>query len=174
MNDLQALNGKPRVLRVDGREYRFYPLTLDDMGDLQAWVESVSPDPFSLAHAQINGGRFTVDQGKYLLKTAMEMAARGAPKLGTDEADLLLQSPDGVKEVLYLSVRKGDPAFTRGDALALFRTITQNDVATLFRTSGLVDAGILGGADPDPKAPGSATPTPADGPPSTGGPSTTS
>lgn len=175
MNDLATLNGKPRTLKVDGRDYLFYPLTLDDLGGLQAWVDAQTPDPFALAHGQINSGRFTIDQCKFLLKTAMEMAAKGAPKLGTDEADLLLQSAEGVKEVLFLSVRKGDPGFSRGDAAGLFRKVTQGDVAALFRATGLVEAGVAAGADSDPKAQtGSPTPTPtADGPRSTGGGSTT-
>ena len=172
MNDLASLNGKPRILRVDGREYRFYPLTLDDLGELQAWVDSVTPDPFAIAHDQINSGRFTVDQGKHILRIAMEMSAKGAPKLGTDEADALLQSSDGVKQVLFLAIRKGEPTFTMADAVALFRKVTQADVAALFRKSGLIEAGITGGT-PDPKAPGGLTPTSTEDSLSTGGKSTT-
>jgi hypothetical protein len=156
---------------VGGKEYRLYPFTLDDLGELQAWVNSVTPDPFALAQEQIASGRFTVEQGKYLLRVAMEMASKGAPKIGTDEADYLIQSTDGIKEVLYLTIRKGDPKFTREAADGLFRQVSQSDVASVFRASGLEEAGIVGAVD-DPKAGGSPTPTAGESP-STGGPSTT-
>ena len=173
MNDLASLNGKPRILKVGGREYRFYPLTLDDQGDLQAWADAAAPDPFAIAHEQINSGRFSVEQGKFILRTAMELATKGKPKLGTEEADALLQSPEGVQEVLYLAVRKGDPTFTRESAAQLFRQVTQNDIASIMGTTGMVEAGIVAEA-PGPKANGSAPETTAPvASPSTGGASTT-
>jgi len=173
LSDLGILNGKPRVLKVGDREYRFHPLTLDDLGELQAWIDSRQPDPFAIANAQVQSGKYTVEQGKFLLRTAMEMAVKGTPKLGTEDADLLLQSPDGIKEVLYLSVRKGDPGFSREDATELFRSVTQNDIAAVFQRSGLVDAGMVGGSEPDPKANGAGTPNPSPESRSTGGNSTT-
>ena len=181
MNDLATLGAKPKPLTVGGRTHLIHPLTVDDLGSLQSWVDTQFPDPFDVASNAIERGRpgpegtrtpYTTAQQKHLYEVALERATRGTPKLGTPEADALLQSAAGVRELLFVAIRKGDPGFTRAAAEALFREMGVGDVARVFRQTNAADV-----ATSDPKAaassPDGETPTPRARPRPTGGPSTT-
>lgn len=165
MNDLTTLSARPRVLRVGDEAHDVHPFTFDDFADLQAWVDSQFPDPFDLATKAIDAGRLVVRDGKparepypvaqqqHLIKVALEQSSRGRRLIGTPEADEKAQSLDGVKEILYLSIRKGNPDFTRGDAARLYKHMTYGHVARLYQDTEV--ARVL----TDPKAgPGPATP----------------
>jgi hypothetical protein len=169
-NDLATLNGRPRVhLRVAGESYAVWPLTLAELGELQSWVDAQYRDPIDLVRDKLGSG-MTMAQEQYLLKTALELASRPRALIGTPEADALLRSSEGVKQVLWRSIAKGRPGFAEADAARIFAALTPFELAAAMAESG-VDA-----VTSDPKAPPAdgptATPRPAD-PPSTGGPSTT-
>lgn len=147
--NLAALTAQPVPLTVRGRTYHVHPLTLNDLGQLQAWIDAQHPDP--LAVAQANLSRFNVAQQKHLLAIALELAAKPKPRLGTPEADAFLLSIDGIREVLFLTIAKGDPKFTRDEAAVLLQDITEQELQRALEASGAV--GVVG----DPKA---STPTP--------------
>lgn len=131
MDDLATLNARPRPMMLGGESYDIHPLTLGDFADLQRFVESQFPDPIAAAKANLDGLPMAVQQ--YLLKEALAIAARPKPRLGTPEADAILQSLDGVREILFLSIRKGRPAFTRTDAAALYDRIGMDDIGRVFK-----------------------------------------
>lgn len=137
MNDITTLTAQPQILKVDGKEYKVYPLTLADLGELQTWVDSQFPDPFEVASKAMKSGNFNVAQQQYLMNQAMEKATRPKRLLGTMEADELLLSAEGYKQVLIISIRKGDPSFTESDAEALFKNMTQADVARFEHVTNL-------------------------------------
>jgi hypothetical protein len=166
MNDLASLTGAPAVLRVGDEEHRVYPFTFEDFGHLQAWVDAQFPDPMDLATLAIDRGRlvtrdgkqvrepFPVAQQQLLLKNAAELQTRGRRLLGTPEADEKAQSLDGVKEVLYLSIRKGEPAFTHADADRLYKKMSYGDLVKVFAATA-VNQVVTG--DPKEEGPGSGT-----------------
>ena len=46
-NDPASVTGKAWApLTIEGKTHKVYPLTFDDLGELQAWVNAQIPDPF--------------------------------------------------------------------------------------------------------------------------------
>jgi hypothetical protein len=119
MNDPATLAASPKPLVVDGKTYLVHPLTLSDFGDLQSWVDAQFPSPIEVANRAIETGNYNPAQQQFLLRVALEIACRGQHKIGTPEADEKLFSVDGAREILFRSISKGDPNFTREAAEAL-------------------------------------------------------
>lgn len=172
MSDLASLSAQPTPLSLGGETYHLHPLTIGEMGKLQAWVDAQFPDPFDLATRAISRGRvvvapdgtesrepFTVEQQRHLFKVASDLAASGRRLIGTPEGDAKLRSLPGVMEQLYLSISKGDPTFTREKAAAIVDNLTMGQIARVFSAT---TTDLVMGAD-DPKgpagSPSGATPT---------------
>jgi hypothetical protein len=140
MNDPATVTGRDwKPLVAGGRTYKVYPMTFDDLGELQAWVNSQIPDPFDAVISSPGFARLTVDAQKYAIRCATELAAKGNRRLSSDEAAEVINSPDGITQMLYLMVRRGDPSFTEDQAKALVRQITPQQVAKLQATAYGVD-----------------------------------
>lgn len=158
MSELTSLAGTPRTLRVrvDGedREYLIHPLSIADWAAMQAWVDAQFPQPHEVTAAAIARGNYTVAQQQYLMRIATELACEhpGHP-IGTPEADRLIQSLAGTKELLKIAIRKGRPEFTDAEAERLYLHLTLGQLEALYRDT---EAALLMG---DPK----------DGPTTSGG-----
>lgn len=137
MNDLATLTAQPQSLVVDGKEYRIHPLTFSDLGELQSWIDGQFPDPFDAVSKAIKSGNFNYAQQQFMLDKAIEKAMKPRHLIGTIEADELLMSVEGYKQILTLSIRKGDPSFTEKDADELFTKMTQADLARLNMATNL-------------------------------------
>ena len=156
---------RPVPLTVAGRTYQFHPLTAHDLlVDLQGWVDAQWRDPIDAVRAHIGSGKFTPAQERHLLTAAVEVAARPRPKLGTPEADALLDTFEGMREVVYLGVRKGLPDFTREDAADLLERGGRERRDQILAATN-VDL-IM--SDPKAEAAGGMAPDPTPSPP-TGG-----
>ncbi len=131
MDDLSTLTGQPQTLKVAGKEYKVYPLTLADFGKLQAWVDAQSPNPLAEVKRAIALGDFPFAQQKYMLELAMEKATKVKPKIGQPEADELLVTMEGYKQIILLSIRKGNPSFSEAEAQELFEKMSVADIAQL-------------------------------------------
>jgi len=145
MNNLASLNNKPALLRVEVKddhgeptgeilEYKVHPLGYSDYGDLQVWINSQFPDPFDTAREAIqkavkSGKPYNIEQEKFLLKNAAELALKPRHLVGTEEVDPLVQSKEGQKILLLTAIRKGNPEFTEEQAEKLCRHMTHFDVA---------------------------------------------
>jgi hypothetical protein len=137
MDNLASLTAQPRIITIDGRDYAIHPLTLDDFGKLQGWIDRQFPDPLEVADAAIKKGLYNVTQQQHLMKLAMEQALKPKHLIGSDpEADRLLLSSEGVKQQLVLSISKGDPGFTEADADALFAKLSPFDLIRVFSATG--------------------------------------
>lgn len=168
IHDVASLTGTPRTVQLGGEPWRVYPLTVEDLGTLQDWVDRQFPDPFDIASREIDRGRLVLDaqgrpsrepypvaQQQFLLKTAMELRERGRRLIGMPEADAKLHSMEGLKELLLVSIRKGDPAFTREGADNLYRKMGVGDIAQLVLLTNL----SMVTSDPkDPTPSGTETP----------------
>lgn len=137
MNNLATLTGQPQTLRVDGEEYQVYPLTFADLGKLQKWIDDQFPDPFEVVSKAIKSGNFNYAQQQFMLDKAIDKATKPKHLIGSPEADELLLSAEGYKQVLIHSIRKGDPGFSDEDARSLFEKMTQADVMKLQSASNL-------------------------------------
>lgn len=137
MDDLATLTMQPRTLTVNGRDYKIHPLDLGDFGKLQEWIDTQFPSPFIAVKEAFAMGGFTFAQQQFMLEKAIEKAARPRHLIGTPEADELLTSVEGYKQVLFLSIRKGDPSFSEADAEKLFADMTFVDIAQLGQASNL-------------------------------------
>jgi hypothetical protein len=149
MNSLSALTRQPRPLNVAGIDevYELHPLTIDDLGQLQGWIDSQFPDPFEVVSKAISRGNYTVPQQQYLLRVAVESASRPAHPIGTPEADQLLGSLAGLQELLKLSIRKSRPEFSDEDAKRLYMHLNLGDLEAVFAATG------VGAVMADPKGP---------------------
>lgn len=137
MNNIATLTAQPQILRVEDKEYKVYPLTFADLGALQVWIDSQYPDPFDAVARAIKSNHFNFAQQQFLLDKAIEKATQPKRLIGSPEADELLMSAEGYKQVLILSIRKGDPSFSDDDAKSLFDRMTPADVAKFQSLSNL-------------------------------------
>lgn len=137
MNDLKTLTAQPSPMTVDGETYLTHPLTIEDWGALQAWLDRQHPNPLELVKETIAKGGFNRAQEQYLLEKALEKASKPRTQLGSPEADQLLMSVPGWTQVLYLSIKKGRPGFTEQDAALLAAKLSFVDVAQMARNTTL-------------------------------------
>jgi hypothetical protein len=162
-NDLAKLSGQPDQLTIDGRTFDLYPLTLGDLGALQAWLNSHVPDPFDALKGRVE--HLDVDVRKYLYDKAMQEARTPRHvRFESAEGLSLLFSPEGLKRLLHLRIKHGDPGFTIEKAGELCDRVPVNALARLRENvySSLEGDGD-GGAEGDGAGPKAG---------STGGPST--
>src|SRR4051794_27592650 len=126
--DLATLTNTPRTLTVDGRDYRIHPLTLNDLGELQEWVNTQLPDPVEAIADSPGFKRLPPEAQKYAIRCAVELASKGKRRLGSPEATELINSTDGVCQLLFLTIKRGDPAFTQDDARKLSGCLTPRHI----------------------------------------------
>jgi hypothetical protein len=146
MNDAATVMNSPVPLKVGDEEYLLYPLNFDDHGAVQRWLDEQVRDPLEIVRQRIDAGGFSMEIQKYMVKAAIEVAARSRILIGTAEADALLDTIEGKAEMLYLSIRKGDPKFTYDRAMDLLRKMDQT-----AREAAAAAENVLR-ADSDPKA----------------------
>lgn len=151
MSGITSLTRQPIPLKVDGIEETYYihPLTIDDFGALQAWVDAQFPDPFQVVDEAIKRGNYSLPQQQYLMKLAMD-AATGQSKhpIGTPEADALLGGLEGFKQLLTISIRKGKPDFSNEEARNLYMHLSLGELQAVLTAT---EVGALM-ADPKPSS----------------------
>lgn len=121
-----------RTRTIAGRTFRLHRLSIADFLELEDWVNRQFPDPLGVAQGAIEAGGFTVAQQQYLLREALALACKGRRKLGTPEADEKAMSVEGTLELLYLSLKKGDPAVERAELESLRDLLTPADVLIIM------------------------------------------
>lgn len=146
-----SLTAQPRPLKVRiagvERTYLIHPLTIDDLGQLQAWVDSQFPDPFAVVAKTIREGDYTVPQQQFLMSQAMALAVQPRHAIGSPEADrVLLGTLAGTCELLKLAIRKGRE-LSDEEARDIFLHLTIAELAALQTYTG-IDL-----VTSDPKAP---------------------
>jgi hypothetical protein len=137
ISDLSALTAQPSPLKVRGRTYWVHPLTVEEIAGLQSWVDAQFPDPFELVRNELDRRAYNMAQQQFLLEKALEKASAGRRLIGTPEADRVLQSMAGTQQLLYASIRKGDPEFTEEQAEELSHWMTLGDLERLHHATTL-------------------------------------
>lgn len=175
MNDLATLTARPGELVAGDEAHPMAPLTLDDWGELQAWVDRQFPDPFDAVDAFLTrraaaGRPVPPAQQQHLLTAAVEASGRPKRLVGTPEADEVLRSAEGMIETIFLGVRRAEPGFTRAAARAFYAKLS---VVQLHKALMLAHADLILSAPPDPFATGTGPTVEPPAPGSTGGSSST-
>ena len=119
--ELEDMTAAAGVITLGGKTYLMKQLTLGDYGQVQAWLRQRLPKPFAVvaeALKDLEPIRAFDPEGynearKLLLLSAAEDAKRGdgtgAPPELVAEA---LNGPDGIAMLIWLCVRKEQPAAT--------------------------------------------------------------
>ena len=131
MNNLSVLTAQPQKFVVDGKEYWLHPFDFNDWGRLQSWVDEQFPDPFDVVNKAIAKNSYTVAQQQFMIRAAIDKATQNRRLIGTPEADELLMSIAGIKQILLISIQKGDPSFTMEDAEKLYLAMSRADLAKM-------------------------------------------
>jgi hypothetical protein len=157
-DNLATLHNRPAILAApDGEERPQADLTLNDLGDLQQWAVAQQPDPFAIAREQLAAGDYSMEQERFILRTAMEVAAsRRPPELNSPEFRAAVNGPGGTREMIWLSLRAADPTLSRTVALAF---IAKLDEAAIAQAVSRITVREMFGGPSGPKAGGLATPT---------------
>jgi hypothetical protein len=131
MSNLTSLTGSPRTVTLGGEPYQVFPLTLADLGELQAWLDTQLPDPLAVVKRHIDSGGVPMEQAKFLYSQALAEATKTRLHLSSPDSLPYLNSPAGVCQMLLLTVRKGRPGWTLADAQALCGKLTPADIMRL-------------------------------------------
>ncbi|GAC1307089.1 MAG: hypothetical protein NVSMB14_12780 [Isosphaeraceae bacterium] len=136
MNDLASLNAKTfGTVEANGRTYTVHPLTLADLGELQAGVDSQAPDPFDAVSEQLGTGRFTPAQERHLLDGAIKAATARKPRIGEEEADERLRTFEGLKQIVYLGIKRGDHSITLAEVSKIVEELDPAQLAKVLNAT---------------------------------------
>lgn len=120
-------------LVVGGATYKQTPLSLSDLGQLEAWVKSQFPDPMETAKRMAEG--LPLELAREVIATGQRQANNPRWCLGTDEAAAFLRTPLGMVELLSRQLKKYQPDLKRADIEGIVDTIMQDDQADLGEVS---------------------------------------
>jgi len=111
---LHKMAGTPARITLGGKEYTLSPLTVDDLAEMERWVEDAP-----LMHAKRllaeHGDMFSEEE-----KTAIRMKAVEESKtISLADGGAVLESMEGVRLLLWLSLRREQPDIKREDVFTL-------------------------------------------------------
>lgn len=137
VNDLKILTAQPQPIVLGDETYMAHPLTVDDWGEVQAWLDAQHKNPFTVVKAAIAEGGFSMAIQQYMINQALDRATKPTCRIGSPEADELLTSMQGYAQILYISIRKGRPEFTVKDAAELAMKLTAIDMVEIGQATTL-------------------------------------
>jgi hypothetical protein len=120
---LTSVKPAPAELTMEGpggapKTYRFPRLTLDGLRRLQAWIDANAPSPLQVTALHLHG--VPEDVARRALDQALEATDRWAPpRIGTPEAEALLGSMDGLRQVVATMLRSGQPGIADAEVDAV-------------------------------------------------------
>lgn len=134
-----------RLFTIDGKDYRAAKLTPRAIGDLQAYLKDVIPDPRRVARDLMEGLPESIQLN--ILHRAYEEAKDWPPVFGDPKTFHCFLSVEGQARLLWVCFRKHNPGFTLEFARELSERY-EMEVEDLNRLMDLVAPGEIG----DPKA----------------------
>ena len=121
----------PRSITIDGKEYRVSKFTPRDIGDIQSWLKSETPDPRQEAKKLMEGLPEIV--AVEVWRTLAEEAKSWPPSLGDSRAnDLLIGSTEGAARLIWVTLRKHN-GVDLAKAREIATTIDMSDLNELLR-----------------------------------------
>lgn len=152
---VDQLTARPKTIEIGGRVLQVTPLTIDDLGSLQAWIYAQLPDPVASARRMGEGMPASAQDGLFREALKEDRSARMAYRIGTPGASELIQSLLGLVEMLYLGTRKHHPELAKDELPALIMKATSDGIDRVTSHAFGVGADDPGGAS-DPKGVGAA------------------
>jgi len=179
----QVFNVPKEVDFGTGKIYKLHDLDGNDMAEFEAWGNGVLLGQFEqlwktlgplLQMAQPKtpgdtGAIAVIEALKYMKRLAADRT-RVYFQIGSDEMNQLMLAWIGARELLYLSIKHGEPAFTREDAFALFAQCSSDFIVRIPEYTGLtrpVGDTIPRPKEESPSIPGETSPS-TDGAPAEG------
>lgn len=130
-DDYARAAGSPRSITIDGKEYRVSKFTPRDIGDIQSWLKSETPDPRQEAKKLMEGLPEIV--AVEVWRTLAEEAKSWPPSLGDSRAnDLLIGSTEGAARLIWVTLRKHN-GVDLAKAREIATTIDMSDLNELLR-----------------------------------------
>ena len=134
-DDFARATGAPISLVLAGKEYLVYKLRPRDLGELEAWMKSVTPDP------RLEVARLLKDVpeevGKHMWDSACaEARDNWPPRFDTMEGQRLLSTAEGEARIVHQILKRGLAGFTLEAARDLAEQLSAEDIAALMRAAG--------------------------------------
>lgn len=139
--DFARVTAAGRTFTIDGKDYRASKLTPRGVGDLQAYLKEVIPDPRRVARDLMDG--FPESVQLEILRRAYEEAREWPPEFGDPKTFHLFLSEEGQARLLWVCFRKHNPSFTLDYARELSRRY-EMDIDELNHLMELVSPGEVG------------------------------
>ena len=132
---ITAVVPRPRRVAFAGGVFDVWPATLNDLADLQAWLDSSWPDPLVEIWPQLHGDDALEGEPRWaLLRRSLEEAEIGPPAWDDDRGQDLLLTAEGVAVLVYLALRKGHPKVDAESAAKLSSVLTPAEYFAVRRT----------------------------------------
>ena len=130
MNELSDLAKSPFNWKANGKTYEFSPLTFKDQGDFLRFVQF---EPYRVAKSQVTT---PTDVDVAVLEKIFRSCFNGNPMANIDG---VLQTTEGMVEILYLSARHNSPKITRNELATLLGTPqdAKHIIEAIMKLSGL-------------------------------------
>ena len=136
MGECATMTAACMTVTIDGREWTLSPVTLEDLGMLERWIES---RPIRMVQSALDG--LADRERQYLLALAFGESIKRQTTLGTESGRGELESIESVAYLFWLSLRVRHPDVTREVAARMLRTDNVELIkAALDKASGLQDA----------------------------------
>ncbi|MCH7814396.1 MAG: hypothetical protein IID40_10300 [Planctomycetes bacterium] len=106
----------PTRVTVAGKDYELHPLRFRDWGQLEQFLRDKIVD---LGRRSMERATDPADKDRIMAtayRAGAEVSLTSDDPVKEAQAQVLLSAPDTLIELVYLSVRRGQPAFTRDHA----------------------------------------------------------
>lgn len=125
-DDLREIFAQPTEIRLSsGKVIQARPINFEDFSALQKWIDDQQPSAMDAAEKQIIRGRlvsdgnggirrepYPEDMQKFLYDRALHWDSTRRVFLGSSEAEALLRSQSGVRQLARMALKKGTPNVT--------------------------------------------------------------
>lgn len=139
--DFARATGASRTFTIEGKDYRAAKLSPRGIGDLQAYLKEVIPDPRRVARELMNGLPEAIQLD--ILHRAYEEAKDWPPAFGDPKTFHHFLSIEGQARLLWVCFRKHNPGFTLDFARDLSERY-EMEVEELNQLMELVSPGEVG------------------------------
>lgn len=131
---ITAIVPSPRRVAFAGGVFDVWPATLNDLADLQSWLDASWNDPLVSLWPQLYGEDAVEGEPRWaLLRRSLEVADVGPPAWDDDRGQELLMTAEGVAVLVYLALRKGHPKIDAESAAKLASVLAPDEYFALRR-----------------------------------------
>jgi len=131
MGVVSALTASPVKYTYDGKEYEVSPWTIEIMGAYERYLEKKAFDAFDKVSSRLSG-----NLAERALSTLMQDITAGVYTFGTPVVGKSLQSPENVKYIFFLCLKKNHSDIE----MELVRKMAEKDYEGMLRVMNQANA----------------------------------